>query len=99
MSGVHRELQLPHDSGGNCILELEHIADMPVIGLRPLVHAGSGIDQLGGYSYLVAGTAYAAFEYVTSVQLRTDRSQVGILAFELKRRCAADDRKTGNLGQ
>ena len=49
-------------------------------GLRTIL-----LEWVRVYSDLGAGFAYAAIEYISSIQLCANRSQVHILAFKLER--------------
>jgi hypothetical protein len=63
------------------------------------MRSSRAVDELSGYSDLIAGPADASFKYVSRLQLTADRSQVYILILELKRGRAPNDRNARDLGE
>src|SRR3546814_7495935 len=61
--GAQRHLQRIDDAAGDVVLDREHVLHLAVVGFRPEVRVGSGIDQLRRDAHVLAGAAYAAFEY------------------------------------
>src|SRR3546814_15287924 len=61
------------------------VLHLAVVGFRPEVRVGSGIDQLRRDAHVLAGAAYAAFEYRADAQLSRHGGDAGLLALEHER--------------
>src|SRR5215472_19009344 len=53
-------------------LQLQNIAEIPVIGFRPEVKPGDGVNELRGDTYPMDRAAYAAFKHRPDIQLACD---------------------------
>src|SRR3546814_17896350 len=75
--GAQRHLQRIDDAAGDVVLDREHVLHLAVVGFRPEVRVGSGIDQLRRDSPVLAGAAYAAFEYRAEAHLSRPAGDAG----------------------
>ncbi len=80
--GQKRELQFLHDALRDLVLNLEHVLEIAIIGLRPNIYAVAGANQLGGDADGVAGFAHAALHDIGNVQGLGDFADGGLLALE-----------------
>ena len=80
--------QLLHHVGGDLVLDLEDVVELAVVGLRPQMRVGAGLDQLRGNPDGVARLAHRAFEHVGDVQRARDLRDLDFFAFEGERRRA-----------
>jgi hypothetical protein len=56
------------DATGNIVLHGEHVAQVPVVSLCPVVAAGRRVHELGGDAQPVAGPAHAALQDVAHAE-------------------------------
>src|SRR3546814_19372819 len=92
-------LQRIDDAAGDVVLDREHVLHLAVVGFRPEVRVGSGIDQLRRDAHVLAGAAYAAFEYRADAQLSRHGGDAGLLALEHERGGARRDLELRQLRQ
>ena len=74
-----RDFQGAGHRGGNLGLKFQHIAYVPVIGLRPQVKARDRIDQLRGDADGVRGAPHAPFEHCAHVEFARDGADVRVV--------------------
>ena len=67
-----RDLELLHHVGRDLVLDREDVVELAVVGLRPQVRVGAGLDQLRGDAHRVARLAHRAFQHVRHVQRARD---------------------------
>ena len=77
-----RDLELLDHVGRDLVLDREDVVELAVVGLRPQVRVGAGVDQLRGDPHRVAGLAHRAFEHVRHVQRARDLRNRDLLALE-----------------
>ena len=77
-----RDLELLHHVGRDLVLDLENVVQLAVVGLRPQVRVGAGLDQLRGDPDRVAGLADRAFQHVGHVQRARDLRDRDLFAFK-----------------
>jgi hypothetical protein len=94
-----RELQFLHNTQSDLVLNLEHVLEIAIIGLRPNVHTVAGSNQLGGNPDGIPGLAHAAFHDVGNVQGLGNLTDGGLLALEVERGGPGDDLEPGSLGE
>ena len=59
-----RDLELLHHVGRDLVLDREDVVELAVVGLRPQVRVGAGLDQLRRDPHRVARLAHRAFQHV-----------------------------------
>jgi hypothetical protein len=84
---------------GDLALKLQHANKRAVVGARPQMGAGRGIDELNGDAQLVARAPHAALEHVGHVQLASDCSDIHRGRLEDEGRAAGNDPQVRRLGQ
>ena len=94
-----RDLELLDHVGGDLVLDREDVVELAVVGLRPKVRVGAGLDQLRRDPHRVARLAHRAFEHVRHVQRPRDLRNRNLLALERERRRARRHLQLRNLRQ
>src|SRR5580698_8535566 len=84
-------LEGTRNSARNLGLELQHIAEIAVVGLGPEVKSRDRIDQLRRDAHGVARAPDASLEYRADIQFARDRPDIGVLSLEGERRSAGRD--------
>jgi len=79
------------------LLNGEDIGELAVIALCPEMFPLRHSDELGGNSHPVARFAYRTFDQMAGAKVAADSAQILIVAFDLKRRSAADDTQAPDL--
>src|SRR5262245_1427546 len=67
-----RHAQRGGDTPGDAVLDGENRRQVPVVALRPEVHAVRGPDELGGDTEVVAGTTDGALDKIADAELVSD---------------------------
>ena len=67
-----RDLELLDHVRRDLVLDREDVVELAVVGLRPQVRVGAGLDQLRRDPHRVARLAHRAFEHVRHVQRARD---------------------------
>ena len=94
-----RDLELLDHVGRDLVLDREDVVELAVVGLRPQVRVGAGLDQLRRDPYRVARLAHRAFQHVRHVQRARDLRDSDLLALERERRGARRHLQLRNLRQ
>ena len=94
-----RDLELLDHVGRDLVLDREDVVELAVVGLRPQVRVGAGLDQLRRDPHRVARLAHRAFQHVRHVQRARDLRDPDLLAFERERRGARRHLQLRNLRQ
>ena len=94
-----RDLELLDHVGRDLVLDREDVVELAVVGLRPQVRVGAGLDQLRRDPDRVARLAHRAFEHVRHVQRARDLRDSDFLALERERRGARRHLQLRNLRQ
>ena len=94
-----RDLELLDHVGRDLVLDREDVVELAVVGLRPQVRVGAGLDQLRRDPDRVARLAHRAFQHVRHVQRARDLRDRNLFAFERERRGARRHLQLRNLRQ
>ena len=92
-------LELGGDRPGDFALNGKEIRDIAIVGLRPEVGIGAGIDELRVDAQMIAGALHAAFEEMRHAEFLSDLPQVTRFGLVLAGRGAADHFEIGDPGQ
>ena len=65
-----RDLELLDHVGRDLVLDREDVVELAVVGLRPQVRVGAGLDQLRRDPHRLARLAHRAFEHVRTCSVR-----------------------------
>ncbi len=85
------DLQRLGHLAGDVGLNAEDILDLAVVGFRPYVKAGVGLDQLCGHPDPPPLPADASFEHMAHAQVESDRGNVDVFVLEVERRRPSSD--------
>ena len=77
-----RDLELLDHVRRDLVLDREDVVELAVVGLRPQVRVGAGLDQLRRDPHRVAGLAHRAFQHMRHVQRARDLRNRDLLALE-----------------
>ena len=93
------QLQGRHDRQGDLVLQLEDIAHLAVVALRPHLIAIGCVDQLHGDPEAIAGAPDAAVEHAGDAEGLRDSADIDRLALERECRRACSHLQRVNLRQ
>src|SRR5687768_5525448 len=93
------QLECFDDGEGDLILQLENVAHLAVVGLRPGLETVSSIYQLYRDTQSIARFSDAALENIFDAEFFTDLVHVYVLALKEKRRGPSGDLQLIDLGQ
>ena len=91
---LHLHLQRTHDAGRNLALNLEHVVNVAVVGVRPALQPVAGADELGGDPHPIRGAPHAAFDEIGGAQSGADLAGVFRVPAVLERGGAPDGLET-----